>query len=1620
MAQTYTRQSSFSDGDTITAALFNNEYDQLVNAFAYSSSSASSTGHRHDGTAGQGGNIHTIGDLDFLNKIVVDSTNNRWGFFVEVSSAAVEQIRLSDGVLTPVTDSDVDLGTSSLYFKNAYIDTITTTGAITSSSTLQGTTITATTAFVPDASDGAALGTSSLEFSDLFLADGAVINFGDDQDVSLTHVADTGLLLSSTDQLQFGDSGTYIHQSADGVLDLVSDTEIEINATTIDINGAADVSGNLAVGGNLTVTGNATISGNLTFGDAASDTVAFSADVASNLLPSADNTYDIGASGSEWKDLYLDGTANIDSLVADTADINGGTVDGAIIGGSSAAAITGTAITGTSFVIGSADISEAELETIDGVTAGTVAASKAVVVDSNKDIGSFRNITLTGELDAGSLDVSGDADIDGTLEADAITVDGTALNEYIADTVGAMVSSNTESGITVAYEDGDNTLDFTVGTLNQDTTGTADNITVSANNSTDETVYPIFVDGATGSQGAESDTGLTYNPSSGLLTTTLLAGTLNTAAQGNVTSLGTLTALTVDNVVIDGAVIGHTGDTDLITLSSGVVTVAGEVDATSLDISGNADIDGTLEADAITVDGTALNEYIADTIGSMVGSNTETGITVTYEDGDNTLDFVIGTLNQDTTGNAATFTATANNSTDETVYPVFVDGATGSQGAETDTGLTYNPSSGNLVIGGSLTAASLDISGNTDIDGTLEADAYTVNGTNLDEYIEDTVGAMLSSNTETGITVTYEDGDSTIDFALNAAQTGITSLLATDIKIGEDDQTKIDFETADEIHFYAANAEQVYVADGIFGPQTDSDVDLGSTSVRWKDAYVDSITTTGNAAVGGNLTLTGDLTVNGTTTTVNSTTVTIDDPIFTLGGDSAPGSDDNKDRGIEFRWHNGSAAKVGFFGYDDSASAFTFVPDATNSSEVFSGTVGNAVFGDITGTLQTAAQANITSLGTLTALTGGTGDFNWDSNTLVVDSSANRVGIGNASPDVSLDIGSFTDAVHVPTGTTAQRPGSPAAGYFRYNTTTSKFEGYTDSWGAIAGGGSGTNMDTNIYAGDGSDTTFTLSTAPDDEQNLMVFIDGVFQAHDSYSVSGTTLTFSTAPANGRVITAYHSTTTVGGSNNTINTMTGDGSDTTLTLSVAPVHENNVQVFFDGVYQSKSNYSISGTTLTFSTAPPDDVLVEAITNTNTSSTTANQLLDADGDTMIQVEESSDEDTIRMDVGGTEIMTLSSSGAVITTADNLDTLSLISTDADANVGPVLKLWRNTASPADDDVLGNIIFAGEDDAGNEHDFFRMDVQSPDVSNGAEDAQVRQLLSLAGSEVEYVRMNATGFIFNENSADLDFRVESNGNANMLFVDGGNDRVGIGTASPDGSLHIMSASAGTVDAHASADELVVEGSANAGINILSGNSSEGGIFFGDDGDNDIGRIRYDHSNNSLDFFVNAAERMTIDSSGVVHIGTTIPYTAGDYSTKLDEYGRIFLSSDVTGGGDRITFANPNGTVGTIRIDGSSTAYNTSSDYRLKENVNYTWDATTRLKQLKPARFNFIADDTKTVDGFLAHEVSSIVPEAISGQKDETDDEGNPVYQGIDQAKLVPLLVKTIQELEARITTLEG
>ena len=162
-----------------------------------------------------------------------------------------------------------------------------------------------------------------------------------------------------------------------------------------------------------------------------------------------------------------------------------------------------------------------------------------------------------------------------------------------------------------------------------------------------------------------------------------------------------------------------------------------------------------------------------------------------------------------------------------------------------------------------------------------------------------------------------------------------------------------------------------------------------------------------------------------------------------------------------------------------------------------------------------------------------------DDTVLKVDQGNNRVGILNTSPDVSLDVGSATDSMHIPVGTTAQRPGSPAAGYFRFNSTETQFEGYDGSdWGEIGGGGATLAVDN--FTGDGSDTTFTMGADPLEENNTQVYIDGVYQFKNTYSISGTTLTFSEAPANGALVEVMRisaSTVTVGTpDDNTVSTV----------------------------------------------------------------------------------------------------------------------------------------------------------------------------------------------------------------------------------------------------------------------------------------------------------------------------------------------------------------------------------------------------------------------------------------------------------------------------------------------------
>ena len=239
------------------------------------------------------------------------------------------------------------------------------------------------------------------------------------------------------------------------------------------------------------------------------------------------------------------------------------------------------------------------------------------------------------------------------------------------------------------------------------------------------------------------------------------------------------------------------------------------------------------------------------------------------------------------------------------------------------------------------------------------------------------------------------------------------------------------------------------------------------------------------------------------------------------------------------------------------------------------------------------------------------------------------------------------------------------------------------------------------------------------------------------------------------------------------------------------------------------------------------------------------------------------------------------------------------------------------------------------------------------------------------------------------------NGEANLTF-DGTNLK------NAGGVLRLQNATTGSADS----DGLLIEASGND-------------VYFNQ------------KENAPIYFRTNNTTRMKVGTTGEIMLGNYIGSGSGhgvEIADISNQRGQIALETTLTSAVGNIYFINGNGSVGSIVTDGSSTSYNTSSDYRLKENVADMDNAITRVKQLNPKRFNFIADSEDTLlDGFLAHEVSSVVPEAIKGTHNEVDDDGNPVYQSIDQAKLVPLLTGALQEalteidnLKARIEALEN
>tara|TARA_Y100000590_G_scaffold939_1_gene1174 strand:+ start:1035 stop:2795 length:1761 start_codon:yes stop_codon:yes gene_type:complete len=215
------------------------------------------------------------------------------------------------------------------------------------------------------------------------------------------------------------------------------------------------------------------------------------------------------------------------------------------------------------------------------------------------------------------------------------------------------------------------------------------------------------------------------------------------------------------------------------------------------------------------------------------------------------------------------------------------------------------------------------------------------------------------------------------------------------------------------------------------------------------------------------------------------------------------------------------------------------------------------------------------------------------------------------------------------------------------------------------------------------------------------------------------------------------------------------------------------------------------------------------------------------------------------------------------------------------------------------------------------------------------------------------------------------------------------------------------------------------GLDVISGsgikvadNASNNRCVWGTSGGN-YAQFMYDSSNNQKVQI--ATGTISYFTGGNVYIGTTTAVGAGTEGIEFrSDYGYFKTGRNSTGSVGHWLIINANGEQGSVTTTASATQFNTSSDYRLKENQVAISDGLTRLNQLKPYRFNFKVDKDTTVDGFFAHEVSSIVPEAITGEKDAVDSDGNIKVQQIDQAKLVPLLVAAVQELSAKVTALES
>ena len=599
----YTRQSTFEDGDVVEAALFNNEYNQLLNAFSYASSGT--TGHQHDGGAGEGGNIEIIGDQDFLNKLVVDSTNNRWGFFVEVSSSAVEQIRIQDGAVVPVTDNDIDLGTSSLEFKDLYIDGTAYVDAI----NFNGTAISATAAEL-NIMDGVTSTAAELNILDGVTSTATELNLLDGVTSTTAELNILDGVTSTAAELNILDGVTSTAAELN-ILDGVTSTTAELNTldgvtavvgelNALDLGstaiGTAVASKAVVLDANKDYTGvrNLTLTGDLTIGG---DDLTMGTNTAGNLLIADGTNFNPVAVGSLSE---ISTVATDDVLIA--VDTSGGglkkiTRSTLVAGLATSSAISNVSEDSSPQLGGNLDLNSNDIVTTSNATLDLAPNGTGTVV--------VRGNTNSGAIVFNCESNSHGQKVYGQPHSAAVT-NTLMLPAGANSTLVSLVSTDTLTNKTL-----------TSPKINEDVavTSTATEINL-LDGVTATTAELNILDGVT-STAAELN---------------ILDGVTSTAAELNILDGVTSTAAELN--ALDGitAVVGELNALDLGATAVGTAiaskavildsnkdytglrnfTITGELDAATLDISGDADIDGTLETDALSINGTAVTSTAAE------------------------------------------------------------------------------------------------------------------------------------------------------------------------------------------------------------------------------------------------------------------------------------------------------------------------------------------------------------------------------------------------------------------------------------------------------------------------------------------------------------------------------------------------------------------------------------------------------------------------------------------------------------------------------------------------------------------------------------------------------------------------------------------------------------------------------------------------------------------------------------------------------------------------------------------------------------------------------------------------------------------------------------------------